>query len=142
MGECTNGIIGAIGGVDWNTTFEANIKNCYNLGITSNAGILGEQGTICASNTVNIENCYNAGINNKAIIGKISTSGKTETITNVTNTYYDTSKSTSVGAYSEGITGLSIPNNPSFVETLNNNIGDNTEWKHWKMGTDGYPTFE
>ena len=46
---------------------------------------------------------------------------------------------------SDGITELSeseIKNNISFIETLNNNIGENSEWKRWKMGDDGYPTFE
>ena len=50
-----------------------------------------------------------------------------------------------VGEVPDGITELNdseIKNNQSFVETLNNNIGDNTEWKHWKLGEDGYPTFE
>ena len=35
-----------------------------------------------------------------------------------------------------------IKNNETFIETLNNNIGENTEWKRWKIGEDGYPTFE
>ena len=50
-----------------------------------------------------------------------------------------------LGEVPDGITELNdseIKNNQSFVETLNNNIGDNTDWKHWKLGEDGYPTFE
>ena len=54
-------------------------------------------------------------------------------------------KSTSVGAVTDGITALSeeeIKNNETFIETLNTNIGENTDWKSWKKGEDGYPTFE
>ena len=142
LAECNNGIVNKYEGCGWTIVLELNIKNCYNTGNVKNSGIVGTQGTVCSKITLNVENCYNAGTSNKAIIGNISTSSQTTTVTNVENTYYDTSKSTNIGAYSEGITGLLIQNNQSFVETLNNNIGDNTEWKRWKMGTDGYPTFE
>lgn len=142
IGECNNGIVNAVSGQGWTGIISVNIKNCYNLGRTSNAGIVGYQGNVCASNTINIENCYSAGISNKAIIGSIKTSESTETITNITNTYYDNTKTTDIGAHIEGITGLSIKNNTEFVETLNNNVGDNTDWKRWKLGQDGYPTFE
>ena len=29
----------------------------------------------------------------------------------------------------------------AFVDLLNSNIGTNTDWKQWKLGSDGYPTF-
>ena len=29
----------------------------------------------------------------------------------------------------------------AFVDLLNSNIGTNTDWKKWKLGNDGYPTF-
>lgn len=29
-----------------------------------------------------------------------------------------------------------------FMEELNNNIADKTDWNKWKIGEDGYPTFE
>ena len=145
FGECNNGIVDGFSGANWEYIMELNIKNCYNLGKVSNSGIIGGQGTVCASITLNIENCYNAGIGNKAILGNISYDGRTTTTTNISNTYYDTSKSTSAGATTDGITALSeteIKNNETFIETLNNNIGENTEWKRWKIGEDGYPTFE
>jgi len=31
--------------------------------------------------------------------------------------------------------------NQTFVDLLNSNIGTNTEWKKWKVGSNGYPTF-
>ena len=142
LGECDNGIVKYFQGASWNSILELNIKNCYNLGKVTNSGIIGQQGTVCASITLNIENCYNAGISDKAIIGKITTNSGTTTVTNISNTYYDSSKSTNIGAISEGITNINIQNNTSFIDTLNNNIGSNEEWKHWKLGEDGYPTFE
>ena len=30
----------------------------------------------------------------------------------------------------------------SFINTLNQNIGENSLWNRWKLGEDGYPTFE
>ena len=29
----------------------------------------------------------------------------------------------------------------TFVDLLNSNIGTNADWKKWKLGTNGYPTF-
>ena len=29
----------------------------------------------------------------------------------------------------------------TFVDLLNSNIGTNTDWKKWKLGSNGYPTF-
>ena len=144
-GECNSGIVNICAGQDWSINIELNIKNCYNLGKTS-YGIVGSQGIYCATNTINIENCYNAGQCEKAIIGSITyREGQTITTTNVINTYYDQTKSISVGAVTEGIEALNeedIKNNETFIETLNNNIGENTDWKRWKIGEDGYPTFE
>ena len=145
LGKCTNGIVYRYQAGAWDAEIILNIKNCYNLGEVVESGILGRQGTVSKKTELNIENCYNAGTSDKAIIGAISFNTRTETITNVTNTYYDQTKSTSVGAITEGIEALNeedIKNNESFVETLNNNIGENTEWKRWKLGEDGYPTFE
>ncbi len=145
LGECTNGIAGIFSGAAWDSTLKLDIQNCYNLGKCENSGILGEQGTTCASITLNIQNCYNAGESPKAIIGRISKSNSTATVTNISNIYYDKNKSESVGAISEGITELdeeSTRNNEEFVNLLNNNIGENSELKRWIIGSDGYPTFE
>ena len=145
LGECTNGIAGSFSGASWGSILKIDMQNCYNLGKCENSGILGEQGTVCASVTLNMQNCYNAGECPKSIIGKISKSNSTTTVTNIINTYYDKNKSESVGAISEGITELdeeNIKNNEEFVNLLNNNIGENSELKRWIIGSNGYPTFE
>lgn len=123
---------------------ELNIKNCYNLGKVTN-GLIGTQGTTCKQTTLNIENSYNAGESSIAIIKSVATSSRTTTVTNIKNTYYDQTKATNVGTIAEGIEALNeedIKNNETFIETLNNNIGENTDWKKWKIGEDGWPTYE
>ena len=117
------------------------IYNCYNIGKVNDSGLIGRVDTTCKQRTLNVENCYNVGESDKAIIGKISDNINTTSI-NIQNTNYDPSKSKSVGATQEGISPQNIKNNQSFVDTLNKNIGTNTDWKQWKMGEDGYPTFK
>lgn len=144
-GECNSGIVATFQGANWPNVLELNIKNCYNLGKVTNSGIVGTQGTICQSITLNIENSYNAGESSKAILGGRGTDSRTTTVTNITNTYYDQSKSISMGVQIEGITALDeedMKNNATFVQTLNNNIGTNLDWKRWKLGENGYPVFE
>lgn len=136
-------LFGAIGGQAYDWVVEVSVKNCYNLGKVSNSGIVGSEDYVAASIELNIENCYNAGESSKAILG--SKSNGTYIVLNVANTYYDKSKSKSVGVEAEGITALDeagIKNNSEFVKLLNDNIGENTEWKKWKIGEDGWPTFE
>ena len=124
MGECQDGLVSSCG--------ETNvyINNCYNLGNVSDTGILGKITNTSKEIILNIENCYNAGKSDKAIVGTI----KNDSITtvNVKNTYYDPSKSNSVGVIQDGISTQSIKNNSSFVDTLNSNIDEtNTDWKRW-----------
>ena len=142
LGECDNGIVNRFNGADWDAELELNIQNSYNIGKVSNAGLLGTLGTVSKSITLNIENCYNAGESDKAIVGTISRDSRTETVINITNTYYDGTKSLNIGAISEGITEMNIQNNASLIEILNNNIGSNITWKKWKLEEDGYPVFE
>ena len=142
LGNCKNGIVNELNAGANEQELSFTIQNCFVLGEASNAGIIGSIGTIAKKITLNIENTYNAAISNKAIIGTIPTNDSdTEKIINLKNVYYDENKSNNVGATEEGITKINIQNNLSFVDILNNNIGQNTEWKEWKMGEDGYPTF-
>ena len=90
------------------------IENCYNIGEVSQG--VNNNGGIIGSLAGNIKNCYNAG----KINGKVSV---------VSDEIKELSES-------------DIKNNQTFVETLNKNIGTNSDWKKWKLGEDGYPTFE
>ena len=96
-----------------------------------------------------IENCWSIGNNNNfgGIIGIIS-KAKTETKTQINNSYY-----TSTNVIVSNNNDVNTVNNAiqkaenemksqEFVSILNQNIGGNTLWKKWKVGENGYPTFE
>ena len=119
------------------TTNNNTIQNCINKG-KCDAGIVGW----LRKGESYIENCYDVGKCSYAITGPgVGGEGPATLI----NLYYQTDISTIASRWESYITGLTeteIKNNETFVETLNNNIGENTEWKRWKIGEDGYPTFE
>ena len=145
-GKCQDGLISSYQGPSYELEQVLNLKNSYNLGECSNSGIIGTY-AMGANKTItlNMENCYTARNNKNAIIAKASgNTNRQIVITNIKNTYYDTSKSTTIGAVSDGITGLTEQEikSQTFVDTLNANIGENSEWNKWKLGKDGYPTFE
>ena len=140
IGICTSGIVNILEGGANDQELGLNIQNCFVLGETNYAGILGSVGRIAKKITVNIENSYSASKSDKAIIGVIpNNDGDTEKIITIKNVYYDENKSNNVGATEEGIIKISIQNNSSFVDMLNDNIGQNTEWARWELGDEGYP---
>lgn len=144
------GIIGYVGGTNWNDTSITNISNCYNISnIKENAGgIVGVQGTIAKGNYLYVTNSYNIGnIEGKNIgniLGKIITNTSTETKTEFTNVYYPLEPAIGIGSLTSGEATLKTKTeikSQAFVDLLNSNIGTNTDWKKWRMGSDGYPTF-
>lgn len=144
-GECINGIVGCYRGASWNDTLKLDVQNCYNIGKCSESGIIGYQGTVCASITLNMENCYNAGESPIAIIKRMDGNASSEITRNISNIYYDNTKSESGGAAIDGVTALDTENmkeNEDFVKLLNDIIGENSNWKKWVMGSHGYPAFE
>ena len=146
--NCYNtGNITALNGIWWlggiasgHVNNKTTIKNSYNRGKIiggklASAGIIGCYGK-------DIENCYNIG---DIIQGHSSGGIVGNTSDKIYNCYNAGTINGSTGVATDGITELSkteIINNKSFVETLNNNRGTNTEWKKWVIGEDGYPTFE
>ena len=144
LGECENsGIIREIQAGDYSKDLECNISNSYNLGKTQNAGIIASIGYVSKSVRVNMENVYNAGECISAIVGAIP--GKNITTLNIKNVYYNKVLSQQVGVVEEGIQAYSeseMKDNSNFINTLNNNIQNHTEWKKWKIGENGYPIFE
>ena len=146
------GIIGSASGAGWDSILDTYIYNCYNTGKiqTDNiaGGIIGQQGTTAAQNHVYINNSYNLGktagkqIGN--IIGVILTSTNTDTKTEFTNVYYSLEPAIGTGSPTSGEETLKTETeikSQTFVDLLNSNIGTNTNWKKWKLGNDGYPTF-
>ena len=147
------GLIASSRGGAWTAEVTLSIENCINIGNvkssdTSAGAIIGNQGTLAAKNYVRICNSLNLG---KAegkqvgsIIGTISTSTSTETKTEFENVYCE-GTAIGTGTLTSGeVTQKTVSEmkSQSFIDLLNSNIGTNTDWKRWKLGKDGYPTFE
>ena len=152
---CKGGILGCEVGGSWKEKISAYIYNCCNVGKIGNkesaysGGILGSLGGICNIMELTINNCYTIGTldgNQKA--GIVATYSQDPRITgkstSIQNSYYVDD----IGII-EGIeyTDTAIHKDESeiksqtFVNLLNSNIGTNADWKKWKLGTNGYPTF-
>lgn len=157
MGGSVAGLIGTSSGgnIEWEMSLD--ICNSYNLGkITGNgrvAGLLGTQGTTCAKNYVTIINSWNIGEleGNKlgGILSVIDTDYRTDTKTNIENTFYSNEVGIPEGnTYTGTITQKSKNefNSESFISILNGYIDESgsypTDWKKWKLGEKGYPVFE
>ena len=146
------GIIGSVSGANWEFELNAQIYNCYNTGkiqIDNIAGgIIGEQGTIAAQNHVYINNSYNlgktVGKQTGNIVGIILTGSRTDTKTEFSNVYHSLEPAIGTGSPTSGEATLKTEKeikSQAFVDLLNSNIGTNADWKQWKLGSDGYPTF-
>ena len=146
------GIVGSVTGASWTAILNTYIKECYNIGsvVSENnaGGIVGNQGTTSANNNLYIYNSWNLGkLKGKTtgfILGRISTGTSTVTKTEFENVYC-TDMAIGIGTLTNGeatLKSVSEIKSKSFVDLLNSNIGTNTDWKRWKLGEDGYPTFE
>ena len=74
----------------------------------------------------------------------ILTRTNTDTKTEFTNVYYPLEPAIGTGSPTSGKATLKTETeikSQIFVDLLNSNIGTNTDWKKWKLGSDGYPTF-
>ncbi len=151
----SGGIIGYVGGHDWNSNISVNILNCANFGKINSqqmgsGGIIATQATICAENYVSIKNTYNTGnVTGKTfgnIIGTISyADGSTDTKTEFENVYYTEEPLLGKGSLTSGEATLKSQDeikSQSFVDLLNQNIGENSDWKKWKLGEKGYPEID
>ena len=150
------GIIGECAGMSWDANININIINSYNKGDIisinndSSGGIIGVQGTICAKNYVTLKNVYNVGEISGGkkgnIIGSISRSENTDTKTNFENVYcLDNLSAVGNGTIDSGEAIQKSESNmkaKEFVDLLNTNIGENTEWSRWRFITNEYPSFE
>ena len=147
------GIVCRVASVNWSIAVEVLIENCENLGnvesVNNNGGgIIGVQDTIASKVYLNIKNSYNLGkimgTQKGYILGRIYVSENTETKTEFENVYCE-GTAIGTGTLTSGeVTQktASEMKSQSFVDLLNSNIGTNTDWKRWKLGKDGYPTFE
>ena len=153
----TGGIIGMVITEARNANATVSVENCYNVGrisATHAGGIIGgaeiwqTEGT---TYTLKVKNCFN--------IGELIASYKGELIGRILNAtdielekcYYILSENNVIGLKDKtgnytiiDVSGEKIDyiKSKEFVDLLNSNIGNNTDWKKWKLGNDGYPSFE
>ena len=145
------GIIGVVAGSIWDANLDVDILNCVNFGNASSStsnyvgGLLGRQDTTCAQNYVTVRNFYNVGKIPGNIIGLIVYNDRTETKTEVENVYYIQEPAIGRGSLTSGEATLKSQDeikSQSFVDLLNQNIGENSDWKKWKLGEKGYPEID
>ena len=150
----SGGIIGSVKGQNWADCFNLEVVNCANYADVCSkqnvcGGILGNQGTVCKENFATIRNTYNMGKTTGKIVGNIIgvilTSSKTDTKTDLENVYYTEGVSLGQGSLTSGeatLKSLDEIKSQTFVDLLNQNIGENTDWKKWKLGEKGYPELD
>ena len=151
--------VGGIIGVSNGNNYIYNSYNVGNLIMTSGnsyCGAGGIAGCIIADN-ITMENCYNIGSLDSSLYkgGIIGSSNTTTTIT-INNCYYIDNVTTGVGN-SEGGTRITLAQAKNtekidekyIIELLNSYVSTNinvternVQLKSWKLGEDGYPTFE
>ncbi|MEF2932021.1 MAG: hypothetical protein U0O43_04005, partial [Clostridia bacterium] len=148
------GIIGRIVLHSREDSLMTTIENCYNIHNINASGAGGIIGYIIriyetATSKININNCYNIGEIRGNVIGELV--GKTYRINQedfkVSNSYYIEKRNNAIGQGNATETNVESKSQQymktnEFVELLNSNIDStNTDWKKWKLGTNGYPTF-
>ena len=158
FGNITGTEMGVGGIIGYYNKRQANLElyNTYNLGKidfykggTSYSGCGGLIGLVQNDDdNITIKNCYNAGeITGKAvciggIIGNVASSNlECTNVYNINDKYIGDS-----GTYTGNIITKTDMKNQEFVNELNSYKDENnqypTEWKKWKLGENGYPTFE
>ncbi len=158
FGNITGTEMGVGGIIGYYNKRQANLElyNTYNLGKIdfykggiSYSGCGGLIGLVQNDDdNIIIKNCYNAGeITGKAvysggIIGNVRGSNlECTNVYNIDDKYIGNS-----GTYTGNIITKTDMKNQEFVNELNSYKDENnqypTEWKKWKLGENGYPTFE
>ena len=140
---------------DWETLIHLDISNCFNTGniISSrcSGGIVGSQGAIAKEEWINTKNVYNIGeVTGKYagnIIGEIlpTLADRRDTKADFQNVYGIKEPFIGNGNLTSGSGTLKAKNeicSQAFVDLLNQNIGNNSDWKKWKLREEGYPVFD
>ena len=153
VGDIIGKVNGGTGGIvgDINSSNERIISNVYNAG-----NIKADEGYGAGGIVGQIRSCTNANINSAYSIGKIL--GKSTylgsicafvrndaTVTIKNSKYKKGICSKIIGNSSaleyEGVTEVDELTGEELVKELNANVAENSGWKQWKLGPDGYPTF-
>ena len=149
------------GGIIGQSRQKVKLTNCYNVGnIESKLDrVAGIVANVYAEVTVN--NCYNIGkligssanglgattISNSYNFGQMTSKNPCNTIgaKTINSCYYKSSQKANNETTEEGVIDLEGKTAQQMVEILNSYKDSEgaypTEWKKWKIGSDGYPTF-
>ena len=100
-----------------------------------------------SSAQINISNCFNLGnIESKAVYNGNFIGNTRDAMVEINNSYYIKNGLNAIGNgdYTGNVEEKELEYfiSESFINTLNQNIGENSLWNRWKLGEDGYPTFE
>ncbi len=143
----TGGIVG-----DITTADERKIYNVYNLGDVKDnrygqigaGGVIGE---IYRCTNVIVDSAFNLGnifgsVNSGAVCGFLWD----DSSINISNSKYVKSLCNNVvgngdNSGYDGAVGVDKLTGKELVEKLNANAGEHSDWKKWKLGSNGYPTF-
>ena len=150
-----SGIGGILGYTNAGASKEINIENSCNFGsinfIKSGIAYSGAGGIIglnqISGTQIELNNCFNVGniegkgrYNGNLIGNAQSANIQINHCYNITNGL----NAIGMGDYTGNVEDKEWEYfmSESFIHVLNQNRGENTLWNKWKLGEDGYPTFE
>lgn len=141
------GLVSAIGNEDNWYVRKLVIENSFNVGKCRYGFGLNMTRLCNKESSFTLNNCFDAGGFIGPVYNNPSTFNTNPLDINISNTYYNMSVRDSTEDIIQNIITLNeseMKNNSSFIETLNNNVDSNegNGWRKWKMGENGYPTFE
>ena len=154
-GSRSSGIVGS-------TNSNIEIINVYNKGnVTENGsfgrgGILGSNTSVVGDGNVYINNAYNLGniiednLNWSYGAGAICGYPSSTATLTIENSFYKKGTcSVAVGQRKDSLYGVTVLEKIDFEDMIkqfneykDSNESQTSEWKYWKLGEDGYPTFE
>ncbi len=153
MGDIVGYKSGGDGGIigDIVSSEERIISNVYNVGTVKNEGTYAPGGIIGR-----ISSCTNVTVDTAFNLGNILGSGNSGAVCgflwddssiNISNSKYVKSLCDNVvgngdNSGYDGAVGVDKLTGEELVEKLNANAEEHSDWKKWKLGSDGYPVFE
>ena len=150
IGGKVNGGTGGIVG-DINSSNERIISNVYNIGniqMDGGYGAGGIVGQIRSCTNANINSAYSIGkiLGKSTYLGSICAFVRNDATVNITNSKYKKGLCSKIIGNSsvleyEGVTEVDELTGEELVKELNANVAENSGWKQWKLGPDGYPIF-
>lgn len=142
----TGGIVGDI--VSTNERIISNVYNIGNIQMDGGYGAGGIVGQIRSCTNANINSAYSIGkiLGKSTYLGSICAFVRNDATVNITNSKYKKGLCSKIIGNSsvleyEGVTEVDELTGEELVKELNANVAENSGWKQWKLGPDGYPIF-